>query len=125
MGKYETVLLISPNLEDQQREVLLSSLEQSISDTKGNLINMDKWGKRKLAYPVRKFEEGFYVLLFYEAGEETIKELERKMRMNEDVLRFLTVQSQTDEAPGRPTDMEMYSLKNVSSKDKDDISNES
>lgn len=121
MEKYETVLILSPNLGEQQIDDLLSSLEQSIRETEGNHIHTDRWGERTLAYPVKKVEEGFYALLFYEAGGETIKELERRMRMNENVIKFLTVQSKTDK-PGRPSDMDAYSFRAVSSHNKHDAS---
>lgn len=107
MGKYETIMILSPDLLDQQISDLISPLEQSIKETNGNLIQTDQWGKRKLAYPVKKYDEGFYILFFYEAGGDTVKELERRMRMNENVIKFLTVESVTDK-PSRPTDTETH-----------------
>ncbi len=117
MEKYETVMILSPDLAEQQINDLITALEQSVNETKGNLIQTDQWGKRKLAYPVKKCEEGFYVLFFYEASGDTVKELERRMRMNENVIKFLTVQSLTDK-PSRPTDMEFHSMQNVAKPEK-------
>lgn len=119
MEKYETVMVISPNLAEQQISDLITPLEQSIKETKGNLIQTDQWGKRKLAYPVKKCDEGFYVLFFYEAGGETVKELERRIRMNENVIKFITVQSVGDK-PTRPSDMDSYPVHPVTRPKKND-----
>lgn len=108
MRKYETVFVISPNSSEQETNDIVSSLEQVLTGGKGTLIKTDRWGKRKTAYPVEKFNEGQYVLFFYDAEGPLVKELERKMRMNEKIIRFLTVKAVSDQMPIRPTDADFY-----------------
>jgi small subunit ribosomal protein S6 len=68
-----------------------------VSKRKGNLINKDEWGKRKLAYPIQKFEEAFYVLFHYEGESEIADELERLFKQSDTILRYLTVKKETRE----------------------------
>ncbi len=104
MNRYETVFIISPNVPDQEVNEIISSFEQVIGGGKGNLIQTDRWGKRRFAFPIKKFDEGNYILFFYEADGACVKELERKMRMNENVIRFLTSRSKSGDTPIKPTD---------------------
>jgi len=104
MKRYETVFILSPDVSEQETNQIISSFGQVIAEGKGTLIQTDRWGKRRFAFPIYKFGEGNYYLFFYEADGSIVKELERKMRMNENVLRFLTVQSKSGQTPIRPTD---------------------
>ena len=91
MTQYETAFLISPNLEDEETEKIITQMAEVISKKKGKMINEDRWGKRKLAYPIQKFEEAFYVFFHYEGDPEIPSELERRFKQTETVLRYLTV----------------------------------
>jgi len=97
MNQYETVFLISPNLEEEETTKIITQMAGIISKKKGKMIKEDRWGKRKLAYPVKKFEEAFYVFFHYEGAPDVPFELERRFKQTEVILRFLTVRKETKE----------------------------
>jgi small subunit ribosomal protein S6 len=97
MRQYETVFLISPNLEEEETTKVISQISGIISKNKGKLIQEDRWGKKKLAYPIKKFEEAFYVFFHYEADSMVPLELEKRFKQTEVILRFLTVKKETRE----------------------------
>lgn len=91
MTQYETAFLISPNLEEEETEKVITQMAEVISEKKGKMINEDRWGKRRLAYPIKKFEEAFYVFFHYEGDSEIPLELERRFKQTEEILRYLTM----------------------------------
>lgn len=91
MRHYETVFLVSPNLSEEDTEALIKQMEDVVAKKKGKLIDKDEWGKRRLAYPIQKFEEAFYVLFHYEGTSEIPDELERRFKQSDTILRYLTV----------------------------------
>jgi small subunit ribosomal protein S6 len=97
MRQYETVILISPNLEEEETTKIITQISDIISKEKGKLIQEDRWGKRKLAYPIKKFEEAFYVFFHYEGDSDIPFELEKRFKQTEAILRFLTVKKETRE----------------------------
>jgi small subunit ribosomal protein S6 len=97
MRQYETVFLISPSLEEEETTKIITQISGIISKEKGKLIQEDRWGKRKLAYPIKKFEEAFYVFFHYEGDSNIPFELERRFKQTEAILRFLTVKKETRE----------------------------
>jgi len=97
MRQYETVFLISPNLEEEETTKLITQISGIISKKKGKLIQEDRWGKKRLAYPIKKFEEAFYVFFHYEGDSNIPFELEKRFKQTEAILRFLTVKKETRE----------------------------
>ena len=97
MRQYETIFLISPNLSEEDTEGIISQMSEVVSKKKGKMISQEKWGKRKLAYPIQKFEEAFYVLFHYEGKHEIPAELERRFKQSDTVIRYLTVKKETRE----------------------------
>ncbi len=97
MRQYETVFLISPNLEEEETTKIITQISDIISTKKGKLIQEDRWGKKRLAYPIKKFEEAFYVFFHYEGDSNIPLELERRFKQTEAILRFLTVKKETRE----------------------------
>jgi small subunit ribosomal protein S6 len=97
MRQYETVFLISPNLEEEETVKIITQISDIISKKKGKLIQEDRWGKKKLAYPIKKFEEAFYVFFHYEGDSNIPFELEKRFKQTEAILRFLTVKKETRE----------------------------
>lgn len=95
MRQYETAFLIAPNLEEEETEKIISQMAGIISRKKGKMVKEDRWGKKKLAYPISKFEEAFYVFFLYEGNPEIPSELERRFKQTEAILRFLTVKRET------------------------------
>ena len=92
MRKFETLLLLSPELATDAREALLGTLTGVLEREQGRLINADHWGMRDLAYPVRKQMRGYYVRLEYAAPGTAVAEFERNIRISDGVFKFMTVQ---------------------------------
>lgn len=99
MRKFETLLLLSPELSAESREGILAALTGIIEREGGRLDEVDQWGMRDLAYPVHKLMRGFYVRLVYEAPAALVAELERNIRITDGIFKFITVKL-ADEAAG-------------------------
>ena len=97
MRQYETVFLISPKLTEEETEGLIHQMEEVVSEKKGKLINKEEWGKRRLAYPIQKFDEAVYVIFHYEGKSEIPDELERRFKQSDTIIRYLTVKKETRE----------------------------
>src|SRR5579871_322292 len=91
MRVYEELFIVRPDMPEEEIDQLIEQLTTLIAGQGGNVDKSDKWGVRKLAYRVQKRSEGFYVLLQFKAQPETVKELERRLRVSDEVLKFLTV----------------------------------
>ncbi|MDL2307329.1 30S ribosomal protein S6 [Desulfovibrio sp. OttesenSCG-928-C06] len=91
MRKFETMLLLSPELSADMREGVLSALTAIIEREGGKLVVADHWGMKDLAYPIKKMTRGYYVRLEYVAPGKLVAELERNIRITEGILRFVTV----------------------------------
>ena len=91
MRIYEELFIVRPDAPEEEIDALIEQLTTYIAGQGGNVDKADKWGVRKLAYRVQKRNEGFYVLLQFVAKPETVKELERRLRVTDLVLKFLTV----------------------------------
>ncbi len=90
-GKYETLLLLSPELADENRQEILDNLSGVIARQNGRMLEVDDWGLKDLAYPVKKQFRGHYVRLEYVGPGETVAELERNIRIADGIFKFLTV----------------------------------
>jgi len=100
MRIYETAFLIAPNLSEEDTEKLIQEMVDVIPAKKGKMINIDKWGKRKLAYKIKKFEVAYYVFFLYKGEADIPPELERRFKQNEAVIRYLTIKKEEgEEAP--------------------------
>ena len=91
MRKFETLLLLSPELAAEARETLLGNLAGVLEREQGRIIVADHWGMRDLAYPVQKQMRGYYVRLEYAAPSPLVVELERIIRITDGIFKFLTV----------------------------------
>ncbi|HTS49971.1 MAG TPA: 30S ribosomal protein S6 [Bryobacteraceae bacterium] len=91
MRIYEELFIIRPDEPEEQIDQLIEQLTVIIANHGGNVDKSEKWGVRKLAYRVEKRSEGFYVLLQFTATPETVHEIERRLRVSDQVLKFLTV----------------------------------
>src|SRR6202047_4247657 len=88
---YELMFIVRPDMTDEDLDKLLSTLSGVVPTSGGSVQKVDKMGKRRLAYTVRRFHEGIYVLMVVEGGGAVIHELERRLRVTEPVIKFLTV----------------------------------
>jgi len=91
MRIYEELFIIRPDAPEEEIDQLIEQLTTMIANQGGNVDKSEKWGVRKLAYRVQKRSEGFYVLLQFTAKPEIVKELERRLRVSDDVMKFITV----------------------------------
>jgi small subunit ribosomal protein S6 len=97
MRQYETGFLVSPNLTEEETDKLILQMAEVVSQKKGKMLKEDRWGKRKLAYPINKFEEAFYVFFHYEGEHDVPSELERRFKQTDTILRYLTVKREPKE----------------------------
>ena len=103
MAIYECVYIARQELTAAQTEQLSTDLTKIVSSNNGEIKNQEYWGLRNLAYKIRKNRKGHYTMFHIEAPSSTIQELERNMRLNEDILRYLTVK--IDKLPEGPSVM--------------------
>jgi small subunit ribosomal protein S6 len=91
MGRYEIIYILAPSTPDDTMTDLVSRFEGEITSRGGVLRRVEKWGRKKLAYEVRKFREGFFVLFLADCEGAVVAELERRFRMTDAVIKFMTV----------------------------------
>ena len=91
MRIYEELFILRPDLTDEEMDPFAEQLQQVITGAGGTVDKLEKWGKRKLAYRIGKREEGFYILIQFTSGPSVVKELERRLRVSDLVLKYLTV----------------------------------
>jgi len=92
MRRYEVVFVLAPTLADDEFDQQIETYVETAKESGAEVIDIDKWGKRRLAFPVKKFNEGFYtVLTLDETSGKAVAELERRFKVNDAVIRFLTV----------------------------------
>jgi len=88
---YETMAVIDAMISDEAIEAEITAIERKIAAHSGEIKRCDKWGKRKLAYIIRKQTHGFYVIFYYKADSGIVLDLERGFNINSNILRFLTL----------------------------------
>ena len=91
MTKYETTFILEPGVDETRVNEEVERVSQQIRDLGGELIEVQRWGKRRLSYEINKKRDGIYTLFLYSGSGPMVKEIERKMRLNEQVMRVLTV----------------------------------
>jgi small subunit ribosomal protein S6 len=91
MRRYETVFIVNPELSEEQCQPLFDKLTGLVSEDHGILIKFDKWGHKKLAYEIKRNTRGYYVLMDFCGGGALVKEIERNMRLDDRVLKYMTV----------------------------------
>lgn len=93
MNKYESVIIVNPNLDEAGVKALEDKFTGLINEN-GKVESIDKMGKRKLAYEIKKQSEGYYVVYTFEANPEFIKELERIYRITDSIMKFITIRKE-------------------------------
>ncbi|HWQ54540.1 MAG TPA: 30S ribosomal protein S6 [Bryobacteraceae bacterium] len=91
MRIYEELFIVRPDAPEDEADQLIEAMKLVVTNSGGTVDKVDKWGKRKLAYRVGKYREGSYVLFQYSAGPVAVKEFERRLRVSDLVIKFLTV----------------------------------
>ena len=90
MNKYESIIIINPSVEEEKLKELVAKFSDMINKD-GKLEKADNLGKKKLAYPVKKNAEGYYIVFYFTANPSLIAELERNYRITDDVIKFVTI----------------------------------
>jgi len=93
MRRYETIYILRPTLSEDEINTIVENSSTIITDDKGQTIELDRWGMRKLAYPIKKELQGFYVFCDYSGTPEAVAEMERKFRIDDAVLRYMTIKT--------------------------------
>jgi len=91
MRIYEELFIIKPDVPDEEADQFVENLQTHLTSAGATVDKVEKWGKRRLAYRVEKYREGAYVLIQFSGGPEVVKELERRLRVADSVLKFITV----------------------------------
>jgi small subunit ribosomal protein S6 len=91
MRVYEELFILRPDITEEEINPIVEQLRTVITSAEGTIDKEERWGVRKLAYTVDKRNEGYYVLLQLTAGPQVVRELERRLRVNDAVLKFITV----------------------------------
>lgn len=94
MNKYELVVVLNGNLEDDDRSAAMERVQGYITRFGGNVTNVDDWGKKRLAYEIQKLNEAFYYVVAFEAPLEAPAQIEENIRIMEQVIRFLIVKQE-------------------------------
>ena len=94
---YEVMFIVRPDVVDEELDKLVTGFESTVTSGGGVIKNTEKLGRRKLAYTVRKFNDGFYVLLTIAAAGSLVAEIERRLRVSEPVIKFITVRMDEEE----------------------------
>lgn len=95
MTKYETMFVLRPDADEETYDALIERFQGIITDQGGEVTNVNRMGKRKLAYVVKKkYREGYYVLINYSGEPDVTAELERNFRISDDVIRYLIVKEE-------------------------------
>lgn len=93
MKNYELTVIFNPALEEEDTDKELSKITSLIEKEKGTISNIDKWGIRKLAYPIKGQENGFYFIIYFEGNRSIISELDRINKINDKILRHMIVKN--------------------------------
>ncbi|NOQ95750.1 MAG: 30S ribosomal protein S6 [Desulfobacterales bacterium] len=99
MRRYETIYIANPNLDDEALKEIVTKFSDLIKKQKGSIVKIDAWGKRKMAYEVKRFDKGHYVLLDFCGLPEMVTELERNLKLDDRILKYSTVKIDEDVDP--------------------------
>lgn len=99
MRKYECFFIVNPELSEEAMTAVGDKLKGIVTAHDGAVVSYVPWGKKKLAYPIKKSDYGHYILMEFASGPELVTELERNMRLDERVLKFITVKLEDQYEP--------------------------
>ena len=96
MRNYENLVIVKPTLTAEEIQASVKAIEEVITSNGGEIATTDSMGMRKLAYPIEKNERGYFHVIYYSVAPSAITEIERKFRLNEELLRFVTIKYDTN-----------------------------
>ena len=96
MRQYETIFIINPDLDESQTNDLIEGVKAAIGSGGGKVLQVDPWGKKKLAYPVKQHNDGYYVLIVFESSPDFVTQLNGHYRITERIIKHIVVQFEGD-----------------------------
>ncbi|HKK91290.1 MAG TPA: 30S ribosomal protein S6 [Desulfobacteraceae bacterium] len=123
MRRYETIFIADPDLQEEAQKDLFKKFTNLIDQEKGILVDFDDWGSKKLAYPINKKPRGHYVCMTYGGTGELVKEMERLFRLDDRVMKFMTVLLEKDVSP-EALNQEIEAAKEESQPEKEQVATE-
>jgi len=90
------MFISSPNTTDEDISKITSQIEHAVTDRGGKVVKVEPWGRRKLAYRIDKFDEGIYTLVHIEGNGHEIAEVERRLRVNDSIIRYMSIRTDED-----------------------------
>ena len=96
INTYEMMFILRPDLNGEQVNQQLHKYSSFLKDKGAQKISIEVWGKRRLAYPIQKFQDGIYVLTYYTGDGTQVAKVEKQMRFSDEVIRYLTIKQETD-----------------------------
>ena len=94
MSKYELAVVVNAQMDDEARAAVVDRVKELIERFEGTVTDVDDWGKKKLAYEIQKMNEGFYYFIKFDAEGDKIHEIENRMRIMDNVIRYLCVKQE-------------------------------
>jgi small subunit ribosomal protein S6 len=96
MRVFEVLFIVAPNVEEDALEALITQFSDTITNQGARIVKLDRMGRRRLAYPIQKFKDGYYVVFTVEGTGAEIAEIERRMRVTDTIIRFITIRIDED-----------------------------
>ncbi len=93
MRRYELIFILRPSLGEEEINTVIDYTQKIITDENGSIIDLNKWGMKKLAYPIKKEIQGYYVFCDYAGTPAAVSEVERRFRIDDSVLKYLTIKT--------------------------------
>ncbi|WP_020675412.1 30S ribosomal protein S6 [Geopsychrobacter electrodiphilus] len=119
MRKYESLYIVQPDVVGEELTAMVEKFQSVLTEQNAEILKLDNWGTRKLAYPIKKHVKGCYVQTIFEASAEVIAEYERRLRLDEKILRFLTLRFDGDLVEA-PEEVAPVTSSHVDDEDEDD-----
>jgi len=94
MNKYELALILNAKAEDEARVSTLEKVKEYITSFGGEISDIDEWGRKRLAYEIQKMNEGYYYFIHFNAKGDVVAQIENRLRIMENILRFLCIRSE-------------------------------
>lgn len=92
MREYEAIFILAPTLDEEQTQTIIDSLSEAAVERGAKVANVDRWGRRRLAFPVKKHKDGQFVIFTLQAdSNDAVRELERRVKVSDSIIRFLTI----------------------------------
>ena len=98
MAQYELILVVQPEMEEEPLKALVEKVSQTIRDLGGQVVQVEPWGRRRMAYTIKKHREAFYFLVHVEMPTLAVRSLEKSLKLVEDVMRYLVVRKEETDA---------------------------